>query len=68
MSRQPVGEDAAEEDEQQLRHPGRREHEAEIGRPVRQVEHREGERDRRDRAPEQRDELAREEQAELALR
>ena len=67
-ARQPVGEDAADEEERDERNGLRGEDVAEVGRRAGQVEHGERERDRRERVAEQRDELAREEQAELRAR
>jgi hypothetical protein len=57
---EPVCENAAEEDEQDLRHRGRRQYEAEVGRRAGQVEDAERQRNRCNRGPEQRDGLARE--------
>jgi hypothetical protein len=68
VARQAVREDPAEEDQAELWRPVRRQHETEVALRVRQVEDAERERDRRDRRPEQRDELPGEEQPELALR
>jgi hypothetical protein len=67
VTREPVGEDAAEEHEQELRHPGRCQDETEVGLRAGQVEDGERERDRRDRRPQQGDELAGEEKPKLAL-
>ena len=64
---EPVGEDAAEEHEQKLRHPDRRQDEAEVGLRPGQVEHGERKRDRRHRRPQQGDELTREEKPKLAF-
>ncbi len=68
MARQPVGEHPADQDEEDLRQPGRHQNEAEVGRrAVEVVDDGECERDRRDRAAEVRREPAGEEEPELAL-
>jgi hypothetical protein len=67
VPRQPVGPDAADQQEDELRNGTGGEHEAEVGLRPRQVDHREGERDRRHRVPEEGDRPACEEQAELAF-
>ena len=67
MAWEPVGPDAAEEQERDLRALARREHVAEVGLRVRQLEHGEGERDGRHRVPEERGDPCGEEEAELAL-
>jgi hypothetical protein len=65
--RQAVGEDAASEQEDDERSGLRGNHEAEVARGSGQVEHRPGERERRDRIAEQRHQLPGEEQAKLAF-
>ena len=57
--RQAVGEDAADEQENYERGGLRGNHEAEVARGSRQVEHRPGERERRDGIAEQRHQLSR---------
>jgi hypothetical protein len=64
---QPIGPDAAEQQEHDHRELPRCEHEPEVGLRSRQVEDCEGKPDRRDRTAEDRDGPAEEEQAELAL-
>src|ERR1700722_4404319 len=61
------GSSAADEQENHQRGGVRGNHEAEVARGPRQVEHRPGERERRDRIAKQRHQLSREEQAELSL-
>ena len=68
MARQPVGDDATDEEEHDLRQPGRGEHEPELSRAaVEVVDDGKREGDGCDGRPEERDEPAREEQAELPL-
>ena len=68
VARQPVGPDAADQDEDDLREPGRRQDEAEVGRrAVEVVEDGERERDRCDRAAEVATRPTGEEKPELAL-
>jgi hypothetical protein len=64
---EPVGEDAAGEQEDNLREGSRREDEAQVGLRPGQLEHRERERGRRHPVPEERDDAAEEEEPELAL-
>jgi hypothetical protein len=66
-SRETIGEHPADEQEPNERHRPRGEHVAKIGGATRQVENREGQRHRRDRVAELRDDLARKEQTEVAL-
>ena len=65
--RQPVGPHAADEQERDERDRPRREHDAEVARRARQVEHREGERDADHAVAQQRDALADEQEPERAL-
>jgi hypothetical protein len=65
--RQTISQDAADEQENDQRGNLRRQHEAQVARGSRQVEHRPGQRKRRDSITEQRHQLSREEQAELTL-
>jgi hypothetical protein len=58
----PVGEDAAEEDQDELRDPVGGQHEAEVALRAGEVEHPEREGDRCDGGPQHRHELAAEEQ------
>jgi hypothetical protein len=67
VPRQPVGPDAANEQEEELRKRPRREHETEIRLRTGDVENGECERDRRHRATEDRRCAAGEEQPELAV-
>ena len=67
VARQPVGPDPADEDEEDLRDEPGGDDEAEVGRRAGQVEDGEGERDRRERAPEERGHSPQEEQAKLPL-
>jgi len=69
VARQPVGDDAADEEERDLRQPRRGQDEPELGRaPVEVVDDGERQGDGRDCRAEKRDEPAGEEQAELPLR
>ena len=67
VPRQPVGPDPADEQEHDQRDLARGEDQAEVGLRARQVEDGERERDRRDRAADEGDRPAGEEEAELAL-
>ena len=67
MSSDPVGSDAPDDEEEDLRHEAGREHEPEVGRRARQVDDGERERGWRDRAAEHRDRAAGEQQEEAPL-
>ena len=67
VARKPVGEDAAEEDQDELRDPVCSQHEAEVALRAGKVEHPEREGDRGDGRAQHRDELPAEEQAELTM-
>jgi hypothetical protein len=67
MARQPVGPDAADEQEHHLRHRARGEDEAEVGLRARQLEDSEGERDVRECIADERRRPAEEEEPEAAL-
>ena len=66
-ARQPVGDDAADEQRRDLRQRPGGEGEPDLGRRAAEPEHREGDRDRREVRPEERDRPGREQVAEVPL-
>jgi hypothetical protein len=67
VAREPVGPDAAREQEDEMREHVGGQHDAEVGRRVRELDDRERECDRCEGVAEQRDRPAHEEQAEVAF-